>query len=146
MDNDDHKTFADQVGQKKFNRIVADFFANHYHDRGMKKWQGYFLSDHTAALKKQAAQESTVYEPLPEMPQVDIRIILKKAYANHNTVEIQIGDVNQDVRLFPPMRGKVAGTDDRDTVVLDDGTQIGIEHIRNIKLIKLPGEDGGPVH
>ncbi|WP_289978555.1 hypothetical protein [Lactobacillus sp. UCMA15818] len=29
------------------------FFKNFYQDRGMRKWQGSFLSDHTQALKKQ---------------------------------------------------------------------------------------------
>ncbi|KRN10379.1 hypothetical protein [Liquorilactobacillus mali] len=29
------------------------FFKNFYQDRGMRKWQGFFLSDHTQALKKQ---------------------------------------------------------------------------------------------
>ncbi|MCI1923190.1 MAG: hypothetical protein LKJ64_03860 [Lentilactobacillus buchneri] len=38
--------------------IVNNFFKHDYHDRGMAKWQGFFLSDHTAALKKQKAKEA----------------------------------------------------------------------------------------
>lgn len=33
--------------------IVADrFFKYYYHDRGKMKWAGFFLSEHTAALRK----------------------------------------------------------------------------------------------
>lgn len=134
--------------EDEFRHIVAGFFEHDYRDRGMKKWQGYFLSDHTAALKKQADAEAEIYEPLPKMPQADIRSILNRAYANHNTVEIQLSDVNSDTQFFPPLRGKVSGTDGRtkDALVLDDGTTVPISKIRNIRLIVLPGEDGSPVN
>lgn len=36
---------------------VTDFFA-HYQDRGMKKWAGFFLSDHTAMINKETRQKS----------------------------------------------------------------------------------------
>lgn len=33
--------------------VVADnFFKYYYHDRGKIKWSGFFLSEHTAALKE----------------------------------------------------------------------------------------------
>ncbi len=33
--------------------VVADnFFKYYYHDRGKIKWSGFFLSEHTAALKQ----------------------------------------------------------------------------------------------
>lgn len=34
-----------------FDKKVTEFFRT-YQDRGMKKWQGFFLSDHTLAIKK----------------------------------------------------------------------------------------------
>lgn len=138
------ETYADQIGHEKFMELVEDFFKNHYKDRGMVKWQGFYLSDHTAALKRQAEEEAVEYEPLDKMPEPDVRHILNRAYANHNSVEIQIADVSQDIRMFPPMKGKVAGTDGQDGVVLDDGTRIQISHIRNIRMVPLPGEPGYP--
>ena len=39
-------------------RFAENFFKNYYHDRGMLKWQGFYLSDHLNALKKaKAAQQ-----------------------------------------------------------------------------------------
>lgn len=32
--------------------VAENFFKNYYHDRGKIKWSGYFLSEHTAALRK----------------------------------------------------------------------------------------------
>ncbi|MFT8882891.1 MAG: hypothetical protein ABF991_05625 [Liquorilactobacillus hordei] len=44
--------------KKKINDDFAEyFFRNFYQDRGMRKWQGFFLSDHTQALKKLLAEE-----------------------------------------------------------------------------------------
>lgn len=32
--------------------IANNFFKYYYHDRGKIKWSGFFLSEHTAALKE----------------------------------------------------------------------------------------------
>lgn len=42
------KNLLGQIKEKE----AEDFFKNYYQDRGMLKWQGFFLSDHTAALSK----------------------------------------------------------------------------------------------
>ena len=34
-------------------KVVDQFFEHDYQDRGMTKWQGFYLSDHTVAIKKQ---------------------------------------------------------------------------------------------
>ena len=44
--------------------VVNNFFEHDYHDRGMVKWQGFYLSDHTAALKKMAKERHS--PPLSE--------------------------------------------------------------------------------
>lgn len=47
-------TFYDDA---EANQVAEQFFKYDYHDRGIKKWGGFFLSEHTAELKKQAAAE-----------------------------------------------------------------------------------------
>ncbi|ANN47739.1 hypothetical protein A6F53_00065 [Levilactobacillus brevis] len=42
------------------NIIAEQFLKNKYHDRGMLKWQGFFLSDHTSSIKKE------VNSPIPK--------------------------------------------------------------------------------
>lgn len=36
---------------KEFSEKVTNYFKNDYIERGIIKWRGYFLSDHTSALK-----------------------------------------------------------------------------------------------
>lgn len=40
------------------NEVASRFFKDDYQDRGIKKWGGFFLSEHSAALKKLADQET----------------------------------------------------------------------------------------
>lgn len=42
------------------NIIAEQFLKNKYHDRGMLKWQVFFLSDHTSAINKE------VNSPIPK--------------------------------------------------------------------------------
>lgn len=39
--------------EEKAEEVAELFFRYYYHDRGKIKWSGFFLSEHTAALKKQ---------------------------------------------------------------------------------------------
>lgn len=42
------------------NEVADNFFKFHYHDRGKIKWQGFFLSEHTAALKKNKNNKNNI--------------------------------------------------------------------------------------
>ncbi|MEM0563096.1 hypothetical protein WMC37_10065 [Leuconostoc mesenteroides subsp. mesenteroides] len=35
-----------------FSALINNYFQYDYRDRGIKKWRGFFLSDHTSALRK----------------------------------------------------------------------------------------------
>ena len=107
-------TYEEKIGTERFDAMVADFFANRYFDRGMRKWQGYYLSDHTAALKKQSKSEALVYPPLPLQDQAVIRAILLQAYAEGQTVTAQLNLQTPSGQMLPPIRGKVGGLTDSD--------------------------------
>lgn len=46
---------------KKFDKRLDDFFRT-YQDRGMKKWQGFMLSDYTSTVSKIDKKRAQVYE------------------------------------------------------------------------------------
>ncbi|USS88626.1 hypothetical protein M3M39_04425 [Fructilactobacillus hinvesii] len=71
-------------------RLVQQFFANDYQDRGMQKWQGYFLSDHTQRLRHshQALQQSTKWQMIPQMDGVAINRELQLAVEKHQAVTV----------------------------------------------------------
>ncbi|MCI1986667.1 MAG: phage infection protein [Lactobacillus sp.] len=125
-------TYADEIGEDAFNALVADFFQEHYRDRGMRKWQGYFLSDHTAALKQTAATSGPATW-LPPQDQPTVRAQLAKAYANHQTVTAQLSARDPDGHAFSPWSGQVSGHDNADHVTIGART-VPISAIRHIKI------------
>lgn len=70
--------------------IVNNFFEHNYHYRGMVKWQGFMLSDHMAALKKQTAKEQKqqIIEPKPQQTTEVIASTLAKTYHRKQIVSI----------------------------------------------------------
>ena len=42
----------------EFDKIVEEFFRT-YQDRGMKKWAGFYLSDHTAKINRDKKRRET---------------------------------------------------------------------------------------
>mgnify|MGYP004585050869 CR=1 FL=1 len=69
------------------NSLIQHFFNYDYHDRDMLKWQGFFLSDHTAALNKKKIK------PLKLRSQQNLKFIDQKlliAWKTQNLVIIQL--------------------------------------------------------
>ncbi|WP_242981053.1 hypothetical protein [Weissella cibaria] len=70
---------------------AARFFAHDYHERGMVKWQGYYLSDHTEDVHKNqlAAAQAATRQRMPEMDLAAITALLFDAYGRHEIVHVQ---------------------------------------------------------
>lgn len=75
----------------------------------MKKWQGFFLSDHTAIMKKSNSQRSTINHKKSTMTVEDVSEILMKAYANHRQVSVQLKELDFEGKLQPDIFGFVQG-------------------------------------
>ena len=71
-----------------FDKKVTEFFRN-YQDRGMKKWQGFFLSDHTSTLRKDRQQKAMTYPKKVEMSAEEVSAVLFKAFSDHYQVSVQ---------------------------------------------------------
>lgn len=85
---------------KDFNNILNDFFKN-YQDRGMKKWQGLMLSDHTAAINRSKLDLDKVYTKKKIMTQEESSELLMYAYANHKIVSVQHKEMDADGNVQP---------------------------------------------
>jgi hypothetical protein len=98
------------------------FFRNEYQDRGMVKWQGYFLSDHTENFQKYTShrQAARAQTRMPEMSAQSISDTLAHAYANNRQVSYQTSDKING--FIPPiLTDRVLGlTDER--VILENTT------------------------
>ncbi|WP_125705038.1 phage infection protein [Lacticaseibacillus daqingensis] len=103
-----------------FLRRTEQFFAHEYRDRGMVKWQGFYLSDHTAALKREALAAHQAAQQLPEQSEAVVRATLAQALASGAPVQVQRRTLTPDLTLAPPLSGQVRGYTDGDGVMLDD--------------------------
>ncbi|GAK31579.1 hypothetical protein WOSG25_110570 [Weissella oryzae SG25] len=112
MDNDEE--------QFTFERAKY-YFEHDYQDRGMVKWQGYYLSDHTEDVSKYSAKRAAQIQQkaMPEMSLEEISKILFEAYAKHRQVQIQ--ERAQTITgLKPPIiEGLVLGFDDENVYIGD---------------------------
>lgn len=113
-----------------FDQEVENFFKN-YHDRGMKKWAGFFLSDHTVQINKTAAIK--VNKKKAEMSQFEISKTLWQAFCNHQEVKLQLKDLDENGNLAEDIIGFVDGYDGQNQVIIS-GYPVFIDTINNVAL------------
>lgn len=90
--------------------MAANFFQRDYQDRGMVKWGGFALSDHTEDVNKYTAQRAQRMQQarMPEMSSQAMLPILEHAFANHELVQIQQAS-KQDQQIPALITGFVQG-------------------------------------
>lgn len=80
-----------------------------YHDRGMVKWSGFFLSDHTAYVEEQGIKEQPV-EGENEQSLEEIGALLLNAWQTQSNVSLQL-NVLVNGQHTHSITGLVAGYD-----------------------------------
>ena len=97
---------------------AKQFFDNEYKERGMVKWQGYYLSDHTENVSEYTHHRKNRMDQklMPEMTLEEISSVLFAAYANHKVVSVQERAVIDG--LVPAIiSGMVKGYDENEVYV-----------------------------
>ncbi len=97
-----------KYNQKEFDQVLDNFFKT-YQDRGMKKWQGMMLSDHTATINRDNQQRAVVYSKKPTMSEEQSSELLMTAYANHRQVAVQLKELDVEGHIQPDIVGFVEG-------------------------------------
>ena len=110
---------------------VKHFFEHDYHDRGMMKWQGFYLSDHTAALNQQNRQLNAVYVPRPQQSLAELTQVLADAYQSQQLVTIQLKTVDQNNHHLPDITTLIHGYNAND-ILIDSNRFIPLQEIRNV--------------
>ena len=114
---------------KKFDQRVEEFFRN-YQDRGMKKWAGFFLSDHSLKINKDNQKRRTVYCKKSPMTQNEIRKSLMKSFAEHRQIAVQIKEITEDNQVKPNIIGFVEGYQEDAAIISNHFVNINdINHI-----------------
>lgn len=117
--------------KNNFNDIVNNFFKN-YQDRGMKKWQGFMLSDHIATLNRDKEEKARVYTEKDTMSEVEISQVLLQAFANNKIVSVQLKEKTLDKKIQPDIVGLVKGYDG-DKIIIGDN-EIELNNINHIEI------------
>ena len=117
--------------KNNFDDVVNNFFKN-YQDRGMKKWQGFMLSDHIATLNRDKEEKAKVYTEKETMSETEISQVLLQAFANNKVVAVQLKEKTLDKKIRPDIVGLVKGYEG-DKIVIGDN-EIELSNINNIEI------------
>ncbi|MBW1606195.1 hypothetical protein [Lactobacillus sp. Sy-1] len=109
------------------------FIDNDFHDRGMMKWQGFMLSDHTAYIEREKHLAATVTRPQQSINV--IRDLVRQSLDEHLPTAIQINFWDHDQPI--EVKGMVKGVQSNQLFIR---TSNGIESfatdsIRNVHFI-----------
>lgn len=121
------------MNNSKFDKAIQDFFKN-YHDRGMQKWGGFFLSDHTVQINKDNQKANTFYRKEAEMDLQEISRIFFKAFSNHYKIRLQLKDRNYNNEFKKDITGFVDGYHDSQIIV--SGYAIELEDINHVEILR----------
>lgn len=116
--------------------LVTQFLKHDYHDRGMMKWQGFFLSDHTSSLNKIDKQKSAAFSQQhgPSMDQEEIAEKINLAIVKNRRVKIEIDEQTIDGIVPKPISGLIQGWVGQQLYI--NNQAITIEEIRSVNLIQ----------
>lgn len=109
-----------------------------YKDRGIVKWLGMMLSDHSEALKKESLKNKKLeVKPKKEMTEMEISNILYKAFVDETPVLIQANALNNGC-YYQDLKCKVFGSvENRVYLQLKDGRSVSctLADIRNVEMM-----------
>ncbi|KRL98030.1 hypothetical protein [Liquorilactobacillus satsumensis] len=135
---DEYRDYS--LRKKPITEQEARFFFDHYYqDRGMLKWQGFYLSDHTAAMK----QEDQTVQVVPQEEQ-SLALIskrLKLSWQYQKAAVLQLREISHD-NVLCQLKGIVTGYNEEKIIIRsNEGTlhSIDLEEIRNVGLLKTNG-------
>ncbi|RHW44620.1 hypothetical protein DS832_08895 [Bombilactobacillus bombi] len=95
----------------KFDQHLVQKFLTEYQDRGMLKWQGFYLSDHTSKLNQLHKHDHEVWQRQhsEQMAAKEIVEVIDEAVTKNLEVIIEPAILDKDLFVTPFIQGKIAG-------------------------------------
>lgn len=112
-----------------------NYLNKEYHDRGIKKWAGFYLSEHTAVQEKLTDERHEVNPQKQQMDPQEIALVVNESILKNKSIAIQIEAVDQNGYYKDDVVGLVVGGDELGIYVND--TKVDFDEIRNIQFISL---------
>jgi len=105
-----------------------DPFVRNYQDRGMVKWAGFYLSEHTSSMEKEQTKRRNPEVLKQEMSEDEIENVLSFALLKNQFVSIQLLEIEQGVFKGKTITGKIVGYDNGlIQIVTQYGKEVGID-------------------
>ena len=105
-------------------------YGESYQDRGMVKWTGFYLSEHTDTLNDQMTREKNCPQQKMQMDIDEIGTILSEAQRRNKEIAIQIEERDSNGYYKPDTVGVIKGFDELGIFV--GNTKIGYDEIRHV--------------
>lgn len=107
-----------------------DYYFEQYQDRKMKKWAGFYLSEHTAMIEQE--QKKQPVKKKAQMTWSEIDEVLAQAFQTQIEVTIQKEELDCEGNYGADIHGMIQGHDELGIYV--DGQKIGYDEIRHVQL------------
>lgn len=106
-----------------------------YNDRGMMKWMGWLLSDHSAFMENAKGKEQT-HLVKSEMSWTEINSNLKIAWEKSEMVVVQLNMIENSAYI-PEIKGMVIGFNAGQIYLLLDNGDTRLIHVEDIRYVEL---------
>lgn len=103
-----------------------------YEDRGIIKWQGMYLSDHTEKIAWQAKEKRTTNLAKTKMTTEEIAQVLNKAIIKSKAIAIQKEERNAEGHYSDELIGQIEGYDELGIYV--NSNKVNYDEIRHVEL------------
>lgn len=107
-------------------------YGDSYNDRGMVKWNGFYLSEHTENLDDVQHKSYNKPKQKPQMDIDEIGQILEEAQLKHLKIAIQLEEVDVDNNYKPDIVGFLNGYDELGFWISQ--TKVNYDEIRHVEL------------
>ncbi|EOH96407.1 hypothetical protein [Enterococcus pallens] len=104
-----------------------------YQDRGLLKWLGFYLSDHTELINKEKTIAAKFNPSKPSMESHEIKEIINQAIIRQQIVSIQKEERDLQGRFPDDIIGIIEGGDELGLFI--SGHKINYDEIRNIQIV-----------
>lgn len=97
---------------ESFMAYHPDPYVRDYHDRGMAKWLGFYLSEHTSEMEKANLSHHTIWPRKERMKDTEIAKVLETAYRLKKSVAVQLDYLDTEGHPFADIIGVVEGCEE----------------------------------
>lgn len=109
-----------------------------YQDRGMLKWIGFYLSDHTAVLNKEEQKRHQINLAKEPMTLEKIGEVLQQAYLQNRRIAIQLEMLNDEGHYLDDLVGKITGQKEDQIYLLEEERgmlHLALEQIHHVDIL-----------